>query len=480
MKYPCLKNILVAIALANFAAACKDGGSPKDGSRILADATDEVKNTAAFYKASWDQEFAIKFSELPLSGEATATPYSGHWYPEVVGGTNIRNDAGGSALEKYDRAFYQGVNRAALWEANNHAASDTQWAGHCNGLSAAAARHGEPTRPVVRNGIRFEAYDIKALLAEIYMGGNYFFLGGMRCQSVNDQAPNPDLDREFYHIMGECEDVNPGTFHVSLANWVGKLGKSLVFDLSRNNQVWNYPLYRYASTAKEVSADEALAVIGSRQSAYVFNPKATKLLQVYTSLTYADALPEEQAPAGVHSKVVHVEYIIEVNDQGEIIGGEWAFNSRNDHPDFIWAPLEPMQGIGHRGSGNPYLKVEEVLEMWAESAGYSSLASAPKQLEGGSWTSHWGQYSDFSVTIDGSARGSVFLSDAGNRFQIKRDSGFPKLSLELNSASATEQKDEENIQTFSISPVPGINWATISYTVNGKKNSETLLMHAIR
>jgi hypothetical protein len=475
-----LTRLAIAAVALQWMAACKFNTKSDDESHVAADSTKEVKNTAEFYHAVWDQEFIVKFSDLPESGAAAATPYSGHWYPEANGGTNARATVGGAALDKYDKAFYQGNRRAALWEARNHGFSDTQWAGHCNGFSAASARHKEPQAAVVRAGVRFEPNDIKALLAEIYMSANYFFLGGQRCENPTLRGPNPDTDRAAYNTMGDCEDVNPGTFHVSIANWIGKLSKPLIFDEARFNQVWNYPLYRYSSSSTVVSTAAALQIIGSRKKIYVFNEKAVKLMHVRTTITYADALPFEVVPGGTDAKDIDLQYILELNAEGQIIGGEWALVSRDEHPDFIWAPLEPMQGQNNRTSGNPYLSVPDVLGMWAESAGYRSLDDAPKQLAGGTWTSEWGKYTDFSVKLDGASRGSLLLAEDGNTLSIIRGAGTPKIAVGLNSEAQKEVADKDNIQTFTIKPVPGINWATLTYVVDGKESSETLLMHALR
>ena len=119
-------------------------------------------------------------------------PYSGYWYPEINGGTDVGVAGNSSPLDKYDDAFYGGTNRAAKWERENHTVKQgdagSDWAGHCNGLSAASQRHKEPghrVKKVSASGeeVWFEPQDIKALLAEIHMSAKYFFIGGNRCES---------------------------------------------------------------------------------------------------------------------------------------------------------------------------------------------------------------------------------------------------------------------------------------------------------
>jgi hypothetical protein len=280
--------------------------------------------------------------------------------------------------------------------------------------------------------------------------------------------------------MGECEDVNPGTFHVVIANWLGIIGKPLVFDEARYNQVWNYPLYGYESTTENVSQASALAIIGSDRPSYAFNPDAAKFAHVTTNLTYADALPMEEAPAGTAPKVLTVDYILELSASGDIIGGEWSARSRSMHPDFVWVPLEAMQGQDNKASGNPYLDIKEVLGMWAESAGYGTLAAAPKLLEGGTWNSTWGQLPGLTIRIDGGRRGSALIGEEPNVMEISRDDGVPAVSLELNGAAVSQESDKNNVQTFLLSPLEGINFAAVLQTIDGKQSNSTVLVNALR
>ncbi|MEZ4743128.1 MAG: hypothetical protein R3B45_11900 [Bdellovibrionota bacterium] len=497
------RNLNITLALlVIFTNGCKFGNgknNKNDGNQeeaeVLADSTSEISNSSAFFKASWDKEFVIKFDMLPTAGESEATPYSGYWYPEAGGGIDLPTIDGSSVLERYDRAFHSGISRAKLWERQNHHGVGTSWAGHCNGFSAASARHSEPVSSVTRNGVTFSAENIKALLAEIYMSANYFFLGGMRCilscsiqstqqecQALMKQSLDPD-NRRFAQLMGECEDVNPGTFHVAVANWIGLLRRTLVFDLSTNNEVWNYPLFKFDSSSEEVDAVDALSIIGSKrfQSEYKFNENASKFMYVKTTLTYANALSYEQAPASVDAKTIPLDYILELDNDGNIIGGEWGLNSRTIHPDFIWAPLEPLQGNGQANFGNPYLDVNTILEMWAESAGYGSLDRAPKQLSGGLWQNNWGEYPKFNVTIDGGDRGAVFLSSSANQVNIRREEDIPKLSLLLNGQIVNADHEDTKEQDFSIKPEAGINSLQFKYNLaGGEEKTFSTFFHAMR
>ena len=45
----------------------------------------------------------------------------------------------------------------------------------------------------------------------------------------------------------ECEDTNPGAFHVVLTNFIGRLNRSFIIDKTRDLEVWNQPVYSYES-----------------------------------------------------------------------------------------------------------------------------------------------------------------------------------------------------------------------------------------
>lgn len=482
-----MKNFtLLAVIFTAGISSCKKESGEKDKkeSQINADAQIELNNSAAFVRSVADADFEFNFSKLPQSGGVDNPPYSGFWYPQSAGGTNAGKSpydsltSESSPLVKYDEAFYGAGQRvASVWEANNHSAQGSTWAGHCNGFSAASARHKEPIMSVDRNGVRFSPSDVKALLAEIYMGANYVFLGGKRCESPYE-SQNPDY-RHILTQMDDCEDVNPASFHVVIANWIGIQKKTLVFDKSVNHQVWNYPLYKFNSSSSDIDYSSALNIIGSRRANYAFNPRAKKFKYVKTTVTYSDALGIEVAPNGSTPKTLTVSYILELDASGDIIGGEWSSASRSNHPDFIWVPLEAMKGTGHIRSSNPKLDVDKVLDIWAESAGYGSIENAPELLVGGSWQSKWGRGDGYNLSIDGGDKGAVFLMKE-NILEIKRQLDVPALRVELNGSSLSPMSEDTNTQIFVIKPVEGINRLKTSHVVSGKEFSKITLFYTIR
>ncbi len=456
--------------------------SAKEG---LANSVDELSRTGDFYYNVWDGEFVLNINKLPDWGEVEHLPYSGYWYPQSTQGTNLVITPGGqSPLAKYDQAFNTG-GASVNWELQNHT-STLSWAGHCNGFSSAAQRHAEPFKSVVRGGVTFDPIEIKALLAEVYMGSKYFFLGGNRCEQTGTISGNI-WNRPNKQYLGECEDINAGTFHVALANWVGIKKHTIIFDSSTNNEVWNFPLYYYNADLAIISKDQALAALGQYGTTqYAFNAAAVKFLRVSNAVTYAQAINPERLTGSTPSPITHVyDYILEVNAEDEVIGGEWLGDSVTNHPDFLWVALEPMQGAGTNFNGNPYLNPAEVIKMWAESIG-ADPENPPLDIFEPVDTrlSSWGKFPKFEVSIDGNSRGASFLGKP-LKLSVKRLGGFTG-TLDLNvtvngvgTATATTTKDYDTL-LIDISAKMGINSLYLSWNRAGSKIDEaSLFFHSL-
>ena len=458
-------------------------GRNKPQAELLADSRREINSSSNFFFAVWDDTFTSRLKDLPLSGGTPPerVPYSGAWYPEVRGGTNVSG-----AIDKFDRAFNGGRPLAANWESANHSLKSgdqgANWAGHCNGFSAASSRHKEPARSVIRNGITFEAQDIKALLAEIYMSAKYYFLGGNRCEQDKIRMPS---ERSDPTTMNECDDVNPGTFHVAIANWIGRKGYPVVTDKTVTSQVWNYPAYRYTSQVQAITRQTALQYIGSSGSTYVFNPAAEQFSYVNMSFNYANALPSEPVGnvAPTHQEgQMDLQYVLELNAAGEIIGGEWVGASQKTHPDFIWLALEPMQGSGTKYFGNPNVDVNAVLSMWAESVGLDPK-NPPPGLREPAWVKDWGKFVTFEVVLDENQTGAVFMGREV-ALQIKRRQplyGDVELDVSVNGSTKTTLKPTgQGDTTLKIRPIPGVNRLDISWRKGGLTFEErSLRFHAM-
>jgi hypothetical protein len=445
-----------------------------------ADAGFEIEGGSDFFFLLFDQRFTRKLADLPKAASVPddKIPYSGYYYPQRSGGTSQRLVAGQlSPLEKYDRAFNSGQPLATNWEKTKHTVSandpSAPWAGHCNGFGAAAQRHRRPLQAVTRGGVRFETYDIRALLAEVYMSAKYLFLGGRRCESESN-PPSPGA-RTNPTEMGECEDVNPATFHLALANWIGKMRHTLVFDYTASYQVWNYPLYKYSSTETPISKEEAMRqVTGSPSATYRFNPRAVSFVQVVMVVTNAEALGQEILdPNAPNTQPVNrtYQYVLEIDGAGNVIGGEWTTQSQANHPDFLWVAFEPVLGNGNSLFANPHVAPNEVIKLWAESIG-ADPNNPPLDILEPTQVTNWGRFADFDVILDGLQTGAVFLGKKIHIGIIRRGNLTGAVTVDLlhnGYPLTTLQGDGSQTLEGEFEPVPGLNRLTLTFKKSGSQ-----------
>ena len=330
-----------AVSLLLVSASLAQYGPPQRFYGHGAIKKDELEYQKEAFKQWWGNDYVTKLSDLPTEGKVPSfrVPYSGHDYPDMGGGTV-------AAMSKYDRAFHGGRGLALgfeqrdisehrnsrdgereirgpfgrVWRARGRGVPT--WYGHCNGWTAAAIRHAEPQKSVVRNGVVFTPADIKGLLAEIYMYNDSEFLGGV------DPA------------------IHPAVLHLSLANWLGRGSYPLGMETAVGEVVINFPLFNYKS---------------------IINRYSTREAEVRTWITYALNINREmdKSPEKYHRQM-YFHYVLELNQDGEIRGGRYYGDSMQI--DMLWAPLKPAQGGEERNKrGNPHLNIKEVLAIWRES-----------------------------------------------------------------------------------------------------------------
>lgn len=296
----------------------------------------ESENLDKVHQRWWGSKMERRFEELPKKGmvEKYRRPWSGHIYPDKFGGCI-------NVLRVYDRAFHYGrplcVNyerrdieihkspqerRGPLLGIIRYTRVDTpDWAGHCNGWAAAAIRHAEPKNNVVRNGVTFTPSTIKGLLAELYVFGDIEMLSGT--ESI----------------------VHPATFHLCLANWIGRGQHPIAMDNTLGEEIWNYPIYAYKSSAAK---------------------RGSNRVEVKTNIGFVNNVEGERDVAPERYKFMYFHYYLDLDAAGRIVGGGYYRDS--ERIDLVWVPLQPAQG-GTEGNkkGNPYMDVDEVLSIWRDS-----------------------------------------------------------------------------------------------------------------
>ncbi len=94
------------------------------------------------------------------------------------------------------------------------------------------------------------------------------------------------------------------------------------------------------------ASDFKLAITsgGSIPTDYVFNANAKKLMKTHMDVDYISesASTTDGNLASQIDRYTHqdrYDYILELDGNGKIIGGEWIGTSKRQHPDFVWLPI---------------------------------------------------------------------------------------------------------------------------------------------
>lgn len=238
-----------------------------------------------------------------------------------------------------------------------YSTKDLWWEGICHGWAQAAANYPEPApvNVINRDGIRvpFGSTDVKGLLAmhEAYnYKGNTFGFVGKRCKVRGKVVGEEDVrDGGIIRPSAEdaatpdCADVNAGAFHVVVANMIGIHSKSFVTDIDRFNDVWNQPIVGFKSN---ILGDETVTAEDSATGVARKIRVATKFIYGEELQVYSPARAQERpdifwwqsklpvtGTANQQIREKDYEYIVELDANGRVIGGEWISETR---PDFMW------------------------------------------------------------------------------------------------------------------------------------------------
>ncbi len=162
--------------------------------------------------------------------------------------------------------------------------------------------------------------------------------------SVDDyQAKNVESERIFVYNKA-CRDTNAGAFHLVLAQYLSdrvnpEAKRGFVMDVTREDQVWNQPVYGFESTIESIeNIDDVedplknFRAEGTVQIAKV----TTKVHYGLEKGPYVDYTEEN----GSHITSKTYRYTLEIDKKGFVIGGEWAVSASSwgssSAPDFLW------------------------------------------------------------------------------------------------------------------------------------------------
>jgi hypothetical protein len=100
---------------------------------------------------------------------------------------------------------------------------------------------------------------------------------------------------------------------------------------------------------------------------YLFNPEAESFYHVKLEVDYMS-----ESSSGTDGNLAHrvdnftrvdrYQYVLEIDANNEIIGGEWIGTSKKDHPDFLWLPTERSNWPRPAGGSMNWDLVQDLLE----------------------------------------------------------------------------------------------------------------------
>jgi hypothetical protein len=313
-------------------------------------------------------------------------PYSKNW--EVI--TDYVREKSGDILiesglinllspaEKYDLLVGDSnysLTKYSIEEGRSYFEKDGKvetWMGICHGWAPAAFMMDRPEKLVkvlAADGetmIPFYPSDIKALGSLLWAKKSPYtrFIGG-RC---NKKELNRDADSSRI-IDQECFDTNPGTWHKSIVNQIGISDRSFVMDATLDYEVWNQPVYSYSYKyfnpenfkkfdnykdavidLEEFTKDKFKKYRSSSAKKVV----GIEMVTQYIAETTPTHTSTDKEDYDYVTSVVY-RYDLEIDKNGQIIGGEWYSNK---HPDFLWVPE-----VGARALTNLDNQIENAIKL---------------------------------------------------------------------------------------------------------------------
>jgi hypothetical protein len=323
-----------------------------------------------------DLTFVRRFHSLPTMGavDGLHMPWSDDYYASSKGGIAYRYATGESpfsyktyskqeilrmssdqlaqlsAAEKFDIARGKYDFPTVARERRRTSPNADHWEGICHGWTAAATNHAEPKPVTVTNPdglqVPLNSSDVKAMLSWYY--GEEMWRQrssiqvGTRCQGEEGERRRGILGRlGLRGPRNACKSVNPGSLHLVLANQLGLANRPFIADVDRKKEVWNQPVIGFRSQ-----------VLGDYPLSNTADPTAVSAKEVRTTMDYVAELPPQRDPH-VPKKTnrvmsVHYHYSIELDRDGNIVGGEWLDTdptNQKSRPDFIWQ-VKPLRFVG--------------------------------------------------------------------------------------------------------------------------------------
>ncbi|KAG3115382.1 hypothetical protein PI124_g12813 [Phytophthora idaei] len=368
-------------------------------------------------EAYFGTKMEMTLKDLPTQGVHTPSPWAGPYWPTYQDSINVVWSEGQpSPAEKYAKAFgldvkdfmdkvskdngvdsqskrrqcqtdegcesLNNASKCAIRAGKTSGYCIPTWFGICHAWAPAAILEAEPTCPVTHNGVTFQPIDIKGLISDVYDGaGVATVFTGARYNGGDDAA-----DEYGRHTNAAYRDLNPAYFHIASANILGKLNATFVADVDAAAEVWNQPVRGFKVFEQTAMSLEEAAQTFYGLEEYPWNAAAKSIVYVKSRLswifeTYTDGGLVASGEINRYTTGKYYYYLLELDDAGEIIGGEWVYDSDSDHPDFLWVPKAKPAANTVTSIGLSYADVSMLLE---KSVACSDSTSAAGSVSSGS------------------------------------------------------------------------------------------------
>ncbi|DBA05125.1 TPA: hypothetical protein N0F65_004975 [Lagenidium giganteum] len=292
------------------------------------------------------------------SSDFKPAPWPSSYWPTYADGINYRWQDAPSASEKYAMAFGKDVKEFTDTISKNNGilsmthsrkcSSDSQcdsgekcgkrrgessgyciagWFGICHAWAPAAILEPEPQCAVKYNGVKFDVFDMKALMTQIYDGsGVGTVFTGARYDGGRDPTDAYGRFKDAAH-----RDLGPGYMHIAMTNVMGKLKKTFVLDVEPDAPVWNQPVrsFKILKTKDYTPRDATKVFFGFRNSPYPFNNEAKRLRYVENEVKWIVEAGEDgplvsTGRVNSYTTTRRYEYLLELDNDNNILGGEWT------------------------------------------------------------------------------------------------------------------------------------------------------------
>jgi hypothetical protein len=112
---------------------------------------------------------------------------------------------------------------------------------------------------------------------------------------------------------------------------------------------------------------------GTIPTTYVFNANAKKLMKTHMDVDYiseSSASTDGNLGATInnYTHTDKYDYILELDADGKIVGGEWIGTSKKQHPDFVWLPIRSTSTTVAGGKIS-YANVKTIYDMSMQDTG---------------------------------------------------------------------------------------------------------------